>query len=969
MVMKTCLRMSRGSVIAHHPKDVVVVVNSRRNFTTFTTTTIMSTFFILLIWISSVADAQDQQLQYRLLEEQSSDTYVGDVAVDAHLNSKYNSTELAKLRFSFLTQPQLDREYFYIHETKGLIRTTGRVDRDLICPGKPTCMLKFDVAVRPVKFFQIIKVIIEIIDLNDNPPVFPRRHVLHQMSESAVPGTSFSIPAATDPDSAKFSVKSYRLNSRSDKFDLRVRETADGTTDLRIVLNDELDRENMEYFQCEIVAEDGGDEPKSGTVMIDIEVLDANDNDPVFENSTYEVHVFENTPLYTTIVRVKAKDPDESANGDVVYQFSKHTQQDYGHLFAIDSSTGEIYIYGDLDFEQGNIYLLSVTANDRGPDSLPAHATVVVRVQDINDNPPAITVNTLTTNGDAHVSESAPPGTFIAHISVADADSGPNGKFSCAVDNGNFQLQKLYQTEYKIITAHTFDRELHPFFDLTLQCTDKGTHPQTSYAHIRVTVMDENDHTPQFTQYFYTATIIENNHRDDFVIEVTANDRDADQNGQVHYKLAENAKNLVAIEEETGIITANVIFDHEEVHELEFNVIAMDGGANPRSSTATVVLTVMDVDDEKPKFVNEKYAFGAAENQPPNTDVGQVIAVDRDSEPYNHFTYSLIHQDNTRDVFMIDPHSGWIRTKIRLDREDDPVYFLVAVAQSDDELDSSTATVSIYVADKNDNAPQFDFPTPRNNTLYVSYDTPPGHVFTRLKAHDRDTGKNGKINFFIEEGNLNEMFAVDTDSGAVSVNKGLDSYRKKKFSLRVVAKDLGNPQQSSVAEMNVHISGGAAFQRSRGTRISTNNLIIIIIFIVATVILAIITIVVVVIIRRRDQNPPEPGSPKETEKMLPIHTMPPSSTPSHSQYGSNTQNSIPNGSKYVMTTTLSSGNPSAQNRKQKTLSLLSNPDEQEPMPSRGRRIMESGNPASTALLSQVSKLVVEFSHNKQSKQF
>ena len=947
MVMKTCFMMRRGSAIAHNLKDVV----SHRNFTT---AAIMRTCFLLLVWITALVHAQDKPLHYELLEELDADTYVGDVAIDAKLNSKYNSTELAKLRFSFLTQPQLDREYFYIHETTGVIRTTGRIDRDIICPAKPTCVLKFDVAVRPVKFFQIIKVTIEIKDINDNPPVFPRRHVLHQMSESAVPGTSFSIPAATDPDSSIYSVKSYRLNSRSNKFDLRVRETADGTTDLRLVLNAELDRENMEYFQCEIVAEDGGSPPKSGTVMIDIEVLDANDNDPVFENSTYEVHVFENTPLYTTIIRVKAKDPDESANGDVVYQFSKHTQQNFGRLFAIDSTTGEIYVYGDLDYEQGDIYLLSVTANDRGPDSLPAHTTVVVRVQDINDNPPTITVNTLTANGDAHVSENAPPGTFVAHISVADADSEQNGKFSCAVDNGNFQLQKIYQTEYKIVTAHTFDRELHPYFDLTLQCTDKGTHPQTAYAHIRVTVMDENDHPPQFTQYFYTATIIENNHRDDFVIEVTANDRDADQNGQVHYKLAENAKNLVAIEETTGIITANVIFDHEEVHELEFNVIAMDGGVTPRSSTATVVLTVMDVDDERPQFVQDKYAFGAAENQPPGTEVGQVVAVDRDSEPYNVFEYFIVPQDTILEWFSIDMHNGKIRTKQSLDREIEPVYFLVVVAQSNDRIESSSATVSIYVADKNDNAPQFDFPAPRNNTLYVSYDTPPGHIFTRLKAHDKDTGKNGKINFFIEGGNVNDMFAVDTDSGAVSVNKGLDRYRNEKFSLRVTARDLGDPQQSGVAEMNVHVGGGAAFQHSRGTRISTNNLIIIIIFIVATVILAIITIVVVIIIRRRDREPPAPGSPKETEKMLPIHAVPPSSTPSHSQYGSNNQNSIPNGSKYVMTTTLSSGNATAQNRKQKTLSLLSNPDEPEPAPSPGRRIMESGTPASTALLSQVS---------------
>ncbi len=761
--------------------------------------------------------------------------------------------------------------------------------------------------------------------------MFPRKHVLHQLSESALAGTSFSVPAASDPDSPKNSVQGYRLLSSSDKFELKVRETADGTTDLRLVLNGDLDREGTEYYQAKIIAEDGGDPKKTGSVLIDVEVLDANDNDPVFENSTYEVQVFENTPLYTTIIRVKARDPDESANGDVVYQFSKHTQQNFGHLFNIDSTTGEIFVYGDLDYEQGDIYLLSVTANDRGPDSLPAHATVVVRIRDINDCPPQITVNTLTTNGDAHVSENAPPGTFVAHISVTDADSSNNGKFSCAVDNGNFQLQKLYQTEYKIVTAHTFDRELHPHFDLTLQCTDKGAQPQTSYAHIRVTVMDENDHTPQFTQYFYTATIIENNHLYDFVIQVTANDRDHGENGEVHYKVAANAEDKVVIEEETGIITANVVFDHEDDHghELEFNVIASDGGAVPRSSTATVVLTIMDVDDERPEFVQNKYAFGTFENQPPNTEVGQVIAIDRDSEPYNHFTYSISSDNDATDTFMIDPHNGKIRTKKVLDRETQPVYYFTVVVTSTEILESSSATVSVYVADKNDCAPQFTFPTPRNNTIYVSYDAPPGHIFARLKGQDRDTGNNARLMYDIEDGNVNDAFSVDEDTGAISVNRGLNRFRNERFTLRVKVSDEGDPQQSSVAELNIIITGGAAFQRSKGSRISTSNLIIIVIFILATVILAIITVVVIIMIRRRDSRPPEPGSPKETEKMLPQVGMSSTMGRPQGQYGSsNRQNPIPNGSKYVNTTTLNNPN----SRKKKTLSLIDADDDEEETP-------------------------------------
>ena len=354
---------------------------------------------------------QSEILHCQILEELPAGTLVGNIITDARLNLKYNGSELSKLRFSFLTQPDLDREYFAIETATGIITTLDRIDRDKLCSSMSQCFVKFDVAVRPVKNFQIIKVTVEIQDVNDNAPFFPQSRITHQISESTLPGTSFSIPAATDPDSSANGVQRYELVSSSTKFELKVRETADGATDLRLVLMDELDRELVDFYQVKILAHDGGEPAKSGSVLIDISVLDANDNDPIFENATYEVSVRENIPIGTTIFRVRAKDPDKGSNGEIVYQLSRHTQQNYGDLFDIDSTTGEIFVKGPLDYEDGAIYLLSVTAFDSGPDSLPAHATVVVRVQDMNDNAPQITVNTLTTSGDAQVAENTPPGT------------------------------------------------------------------------------------------------------------------------------------------------------------------------------------------------------------------------------------------------------------------------------------------------------------------------------------------------------------------------------------------------------------------------------------------------------------------------------------------------------------------------------------------------------------------------------
>ena len=121
---------------------------------------------------------------------------------------------------------------------------------------------------------------------------------------------------------------------------------------------------------------------------IKIHVQDVNDNGPVFLNDTYEVTVFENVPIRTTILQLQARDQDSGLYGEIIYSFSTRTRNSYGHLFAIENTTGKIYAKDTIDYEQGHIYRLVVMARDRGPDSIPADATVIVNVKDVNDNAP-----------------------------------------------------------------------------------------------------------------------------------------------------------------------------------------------------------------------------------------------------------------------------------------------------------------------------------------------------------------------------------------------------------------------------------------------------------------------------------------------------------------------------------------------------------------------------------------------------
>ena len=830
---------------------------------------------LLLLGLWLEAGALPDPVSYTIQEELPPNTLIGNIPLNSRLDAKYNMSVLGKLRFRFLTSNEIiESGIFAVEERSGIISNTERVDRESLCPDTDECVLNFDVAVQPARYFEVVKVSMKITDLNDNSPAFPQSHIIHQIPESSLPGKSFSIPAAVDADSSQFSVQRYQLDPSDDLFQLKMRATPDGAVDLRLVLMQPLDRESVDYYEVKIIAYDGGRPPRSGSVMVDIHVLDANDNNPVFVNKSYEADILENVAVGTAILKVTASDIDVGLNGQIEYSFSQHSEENFGHIFGIDTETGEIYVRGEVDFEQEDMYLLSVVAVDRGLDSLPDHTNVIIRVMDVNDNAPAIKVTTLTKNGDSNVAENTPPGAFVAHVSVLDIDSGDNGEVTCTLDNDNFMLQKLYTSEYKIVTASTFDRERHPYFDLRLHCHDNGLKALSAYSSIRVNILDENDYAPEFTQQFYTASMRENNQVDDFILAVTAMDRDQRRNGWVKFRLHEDAGSLIKIDENSGWITANAVFDHEKMQELRFHVIASDKGVTPRSSTATILLSILDVDDEKPEFLEDRYAFSMSENQPYGTIVGQVIAADKDSEPYNYFTYVLDPHRSPVDVFDVDIYEGHIRTRRVLDREEQPVYYMVVIAKGEGRGKSSTASVSIYVADRNDNVPQFEFPTAMNHTIHISDQSPTGQVVARLKAHDYDTGDNARLAFLIPIGNEEDFFSFDSNTGVVSINRDLTKLEKKTFKLKVRVEDQGSPKLASETDLEIVVNNFLGYQRATGRMsISKNNLILLILFMLGTVIVSSIIIAVIIVIKRKDRQQEQTDNLKERERMLPTEDL------------------------------------------------------------------------------------------------
>jgi protocadherin delta 1 len=839
--------------------------------------------FVIIVNFLFIVLAQNELIDYNVLEELSPDTLIGNIPIDAKLNEKYDNSILRILHFSFLSQPSEEEALFNIEETTGIIRTIKKIDRDSLCPGQEICTLLVDVAVGPGQYFQIIPVHIEILDINDNSPMFSEDEVSKSISESSlVDSTYIPLPIPDDVDSPANGLHHYEIIPETSMFAIEEQQSLDGSIDLQLVLKQKLDREEVDFYQVYIIAYDSGDTPRSGSVLVNITVEDSNDNFPEFTQAEYMVQIPENIHPETTIITILANDADITSNGEVVYGFSSRTQNTYGDIFGIKPDTGDLYLKQTVDAEQTNLYSLVVTATDKGPNSRVVQAHVLVHVQDINDNRPQITVNTLTPDKKGQISEISTIGTFVAHASVIDMDHGENGNVTCFLNDTNFDVQKMYTKRYKIITNNMFDREEQESYVVQITCSDHGSPALRSVYDLTVNVLDVNDQSPLFTQTLYQATIPENSIVDTYVIQVNATDGDKGLNAEITYSLEQLKPGYLRIMPELGVIRTALNVDYEEIQMIEVKVIATDRGQPPNKGTSTVIITIEDRNDEPPAFIQEHYSFGIYENQDPGSEVGVVNAYDPDSELFSVTEFRIQADDQfVLSAFRIDKSSGQIITKLRLDRENISVYDLKVLAYNPGYDLTSTATVTMYVADDNDHAPEVDYPNSSNNTITISNLVPFGYVVTRIQAHDQDIGNNAQLIYALIQGNEDGLFDMDVTTGAITVIADLSGILNYTYSISVEIMDNGEDHRTVITMIHIAVDSTVPYythvgqeQGDTSDKSGSNSMIVIIVGCLSGAIIVALILAILAIrmqdARRKDQRY---NCRMEAQKMLHCSTL------------------------------------------------------------------------------------------------
>lgn len=298
-----------------------------------------------------------------------------------------------------------------------------------------------------------------------------------------------------------------------------------------------------------------------------------------------------------------------------------------------------------------------------------------------------------------------------------------NGLVQCQLDSYKFSLQKIQDTQYKLVTAYILDRETESLNEITITCYDHGSPSLNSSKTVQVSILDENDNSPEFTEENYNIIIQENNPAEVYITTVKAVDKDYGVNARVTYSFVNNRDNNVfTIDPNTGVIKAVRSMDYEQQHEIELHVLATDGGSASVSATAVVLIELLDLNDNAPKFSqpNGQFNFIIVENQPAYTDIGLVQARDADSPPFDVVEYKFV-LNSMQNLFKLNSRTGMLSSKVEFDRESQSLYeFQVMAFNPDSPSISSVATVFIYIEDDNDWSPIITFPNVENHTLAVS---------------------------------------------------------------------------------------------------------------------------------------------------------------------------------------------------------------------------------------------------------
>ncbi|XP_075056154.1 protocadherin Fat 4 [Mixophyes fleayi] len=750
-------------------------------------------FFLLMSVPGALSSSQPRQI-FQVLEEQPPGTYVGTITTKPGFT--YRLSESHAL--------------FSINSTSGYIHTTSTIDRESLTSDVINLVVLSSQPTYPTE------VRITVLDINDNSPVFPEPSIVVSFKEDTQGGRQVILDTATDSDAGTNGVdhRSYRIVSGNQdgrfKLGITVNPSGDGGF-LHLMSQGPLDRETISCYYLLVEVEDKGMPKRVGHLQVNVTVQDINDNPPVFSSSQYQARVEEDAPVGSSVLKVEATDRDDGDNAAIMYQLAEGTP------FQIDPESGLVTIREPLDYESRRQYTLSIEAKDLGTPPLTGRAEAIVFLNDVNDNDPVVKFRYFpATSRYASVDENAQVGTVVALLTVTDSDSPTaNGNVTVAILGGNeqrhFEVQTSKVPNLSLIkVASALDRERIPSYNLTVSVSDQGhPRPRSSVASLVIYVNDINDHPPVFQEPQSKVEISEDLPPGSYICGVSATDGDTGLNANLRYSIVSGNKlGWFSISEHSGLVTSTSTLDRETAPQLLLNISARDQGPQPKTSYATLLVSLLDVNDQRPTFTGSQAGGQHQVSLPENSLIGTELITLKatDGDLGNNGTIRFYFDSDTQSPcqgsFRLDPLSGQLSTRTELDREQQENCNLVVLATDLGTPPlSSSAKIIVTLLDVNDNSPVF---YPVQYFANIQENEPPASFVVSVTAADPDLGVNGTVKFSIRVGDTSK-FQINAETGAISTKAALDREEKTAYQLKVVATDGGGLQSHNHAIVTITV--------------------------------------------------------------------------------------------------------------------------------------------------------------------
>ncbi|XP_048953488.1 protocadherin gamma-A7 isoform X19 [Canis lupus dingo] len=581
-----------------------------------------------------------------------------------------------------------------------------------------------------------------------------------------------------------------------------------------LVTADRIDREELCAQSARCLVNFNILMDKMNLYPIEVEIIDINDNAPRFLMKEMTVKITENTAPGVRYPLNEARDPDVGTNSIQSYQLNSNQH------FSLVVQTGddgakypELVLERVLDREEEAVHHLLLTASDGGNPPRSETARIQVTVVDVNDHAPVFSLPQYQVS----VPENMPVGTILLTVHAVDLDEGLNGEVTYSFRKITQKILQIFQLNPhtgELSTLEGLDYEVSNYYEMEVQAQD-GPGSMTR-AKVMITILDVNDNTPEVTVTSVSNLIPEDTPLGTVVALFYLQDRDSGENGEVTCTISENLpfKLERSIDNYYRLVTAKNL-DREKLSVYNITLKATDGGTPPRSSETHISMNVADTNDNPPAFPQSSYSVYIPENNPRGASIFSVTAHDPDSQENAHVTYSLsedtLQGASLSSYVSINSDTGILYALHSFDYElfRDLQLRVTAQDRGDPPL-SSNVTLSIFVLDQNDNAPEILYPTlPIDGSTGVELAprfAESGYLVTKVVAVDRDSGQNAWLSYHLLKASEPGLFEVGLHTGEVRTARALLDRDALKQSLVVAVQDHGQPPLSATVTLTVAIA-------------------------------------------------------------------------------------------------------------------------------------------------------------------